>query len=147
MNRHPRHAAARPGVNYLKRAIVAFAALGANQPADAVYPVLLSDSQGNKLASPDKYVVTFPEGQLPPVGAFWSLTLYDGVSRRAPALNPFDAYRRARSRFEALRGRGGGAAGATTAKLGAAGSGAAGAVCHQPWAREAAGIDSHPRHI
>lgn len=76
---------ARAGNSYLWRAVIALIGLGANLPDDAIYPILVHDSEGHKLASPNKYVLTFPEGQLPPVGAFWSVTLYDGVSRRARA--------------------------------------------------------------
>lgn len=65
------------GNDYLWRATVALIGLGANAPDDAIYPMLVVDSEGNKLASPGKYELTFPEGQLPPVGAFWSITLYD----------------------------------------------------------------------
>ena len=36
------------GNYYLKRAIVAMIGLGANQPDDAVYPLLISDSEGQK---------------------------------------------------------------------------------------------------
>jgi hypothetical protein len=35
------------GNYYLKRAIVALAGLGANQPDDAIYPLNLTDGDGN----------------------------------------------------------------------------------------------------
>ncbi len=63
---------------YLKRAIIARRGLGANQPEDAVYPAVVADADGAPLAGENKYVLHFSKEQLPPVTAFWSLTLYDG---------------------------------------------------------------------
>jgi hypothetical protein len=65
------------GNYYLKRAIIALVGLGANQPDDAVYPLLLSDADGKPLTGDNKYVLHFTKDELPPVGAFWSLTMYD----------------------------------------------------------------------
>jgi hypothetical protein len=63
---------------YLKRAIVALVGLGANQPEDAIYPVNVSDGAGRPVVAENKYVLHFDKDKLPPVDAFWSLTLYDG---------------------------------------------------------------------
>lgn len=65
------------GNYYLKRAMVAMAGLGANQPEDAIYPILVTDADGKTLTGEGKYVLHFSKEQLPPVGAFWSLTMYD----------------------------------------------------------------------
>lgn len=65
------------GNYYLKRAIIALVGLGANQPDDAIYPLLLSDADGKPLTGDNKYVLHFSKEELPPVGAFWSLTMYD----------------------------------------------------------------------
>jgi hypothetical protein len=65
------------GTYYLKRAIVAMVGLGANLPEDAVYPLAISDSEGKALDGAGKYVLHFDKDQLPPVGAFWSVTMYD----------------------------------------------------------------------
>jgi hypothetical protein len=65
------------GNYYLKRAIVALIGLGANQPDDAIYPVAISDSDGNSVMAENKYVLHFSKDELPPVDAFWSLTMYD----------------------------------------------------------------------
>jgi hypothetical protein len=62
---------------YLKRAIVALAGLGANQVDDAIYPLNVSDADGKPVVAENKYVLHFSKGELPPVAAFWSLTLYD----------------------------------------------------------------------
>ena len=65
------------GDYYLKRAIVAMAGLGANQPEDAIYPLNVSDADGKPVMGENKYVLHFSKDELPPVGAFWSLTMYD----------------------------------------------------------------------
>ncbi len=65
------------GNYYLKRAIVAMVGLGANQPEDAVYPLALGDSDGKPLVGEQKYVLHFNKIELPPAGAFWSVTMYD----------------------------------------------------------------------
>ena len=65
------------GTFYLKRAVVAMAGLGANLPEDAVYPILAADSDGRPLTGDKKYVIHFTKEQLPPVDAFWSITMYD----------------------------------------------------------------------
>jgi hypothetical protein len=44
------------GNYYLKRAIVALIGLGANLPEDAVYPLNISDEDGNPLTGMNKYV-------------------------------------------------------------------------------------------
>jgi len=65
------------GNAYLKRAIIALTALGANQPDDAIYPLCVGDADGNPLRGEHKYVMRFSKAELPPVGAFWSVTMYD----------------------------------------------------------------------
>lgn len=65
------------GNDYLKRAIVAMVGLGANQPEDAIYPLAVSDANGQVMTGDQNYVLHFEKSQLPPVNAFWSLTMYD----------------------------------------------------------------------
>lgn len=65
------------GDNYLKRAIVTLVGLGANQPEDAIYPLLMVDADGQPLVGERRYVVHFAREDLPPVAAFWSITMYD----------------------------------------------------------------------
>ncbi|WFU79523.1 DUF1254 domain-containing protein [Bradyrhizobium sp. CIAT3101] len=62
---------------YLKRAIVALVGLGANQPEDAIYPLNVADAAGKPVTAEKKYVLHFDKDELPPVSAFWSLTMYD----------------------------------------------------------------------
>jgi hypothetical protein len=65
------------GNYYLKRAIVAQQGLGANVPEDAIYPLNLVDSTGQPLDGMHDYTIHFEKADLPPVDAFWSITLYD----------------------------------------------------------------------
>ena len=66
------------GADYLTRAVVTFVGLGCNLPQDALYPVAEVDAAGQALDGMNRYVLHLPAGQLPPVNAFWSVTLYDG---------------------------------------------------------------------
>jgi hypothetical protein len=78
------------GNNYLKRAITAMAGLGINAPEDAIYPALIRDADGNPLTGEGSYLLRFEKDQIPPVSAFWSLTLYDQEGFQVPnALNRF----------------------------------------------------------
>jgi hypothetical protein len=65
------------GNYYLKRAIVAQLGLGANLPEDAIYPINLGDESGRPLDGASNYTIHFVKEALPPVDAFWSITLYD----------------------------------------------------------------------
>ncbi|MCQ4574239.1 MAG: DUF1254 domain-containing protein [Candidatus Brocadiales bacterium] len=73
------------GIYYLKRAVVALIGLGANQVADAVYPLM----DGNAGAG-DRFILHFDKKDLPPVEAFWSLTLYDKDG--FPVANPLNRF-------------------------------------------------------
>jgi hypothetical protein len=78
------------GNYYLKRAIVAQLGLGANLPEDAIYPINLGDDTGKPLDGANNYVMHFAKTDLPPVSAFWSVTLYDSDGFQvANALNRF----------------------------------------------------------
>jgi len=78
------------GNNYLKRAVIALTGLGANQPKDAIYPQSLTDADGNKLLGGLSYVLHFNESEMPPVKAFWSITMYD--ANGFPVANPIKRY-------------------------------------------------------
>ena len=78
------------GNYYLKRAIVAQVGLGANLPEDAIYPLNLGDETGKPLDGANKYTLHFAKASLPPVNAFWSVTLYDSEGYQvANSLNRF----------------------------------------------------------
>jgi hypothetical protein len=78
------------GNYYLKRAIIAMVGLGANQPDDAIYPLCIADADGKPVTAENKYVMHFTKDQLPPVDAFWSLTMYDAEGfQTANPLNRF----------------------------------------------------------
>jgi hypothetical protein len=65
------------GTNYLDRALIAAVGLGANRPEDAVYPTSQVDARGDKYDGGHDYVMHLAKNQLPPVRAFWSLTMYN----------------------------------------------------------------------
>jgi len=74
------------------RSVGAHAGLYGNSAAEAVYPNFFADANGEPLdASKHSYTVTFPKGELPPVKAFWSLTMYDGKTQLLIE-NPLDRY-------------------------------------------------------
>ncbi|MGH3151949.1 MAG: DUF1254 domain-containing protein [Streptosporangiaceae bacterium] len=62
---------------YLKRSIIAMVGLGANSPEDAIYPMLMADADGAPISGEHDYVLHFDRAELPPVEAFWSVTMYD----------------------------------------------------------------------
>jgi hypothetical protein len=64
------------GTDYKLRAGISFVGFGANLPEDGYYPLLVQDSKGTLLDGGKKYTITFPKGQVPPAGAFWSVTNY-----------------------------------------------------------------------
>jgi hypothetical protein len=80
----------RYGTDYLFRSVIALVGLGANLPEDAIYPRATEDTDGQPLTGANSYVVHFPKGQLPPVNAFWSLTMYN--SKQFFVQNPINRY-------------------------------------------------------
>jgi hypothetical protein len=63
-----------------------------NSKEEAVYPIYFIDAAGEPLdASKKTYALRFPPGALPPVDAFWSLTLYALPSKLLHA-NPLKRY-------------------------------------------------------
>ena len=66
----------------LLRAVAAHTGLYGNSAAEAIYPAFFVDAAGEPLdAAANRYVITFPEGELPPARSFWSLTMYDGKTQ------------------------------------------------------------------
>jgi len=66
----------RYGDDLLTRAVVARVGWGANVADEAVYPIARADADGAPLDGANTYRITFPAGGLPPVEAFWSLSVY-----------------------------------------------------------------------
>jgi hypothetical protein len=77
--------------NYLYRMAGAVFGIFGNTAAEALYPGILNDSTGAPLTGADNYVVKLPSGQLPPVNAFWSLTMYELPASLLVA-NPIQRY-------------------------------------------------------
>ena len=74
------------------RTVAAHRGLYGNSAAEAIYPTFMTDADGAPLdATANRYTLTFPEGQLPPVKSFWSLTMYDGATQLFVD-NPIDRY-------------------------------------------------------
>ncbi|MDQ6835549.1 MAG: DUF1254 domain-containing protein [Actinomycetota bacterium] len=65
------------GQRYMGRSIVATNLLAANTPQQTIYPIADTDSKGRALNGAYRYTIRFRRGQLPPVKAFWSLTMYN----------------------------------------------------------------------
>ena len=63
--------------NYLYRMAGAVLGIYGNTAAEAIYPGAFNDSTGAPLTGANKYTYRFEPGQLPPVNAFWSLTMYE----------------------------------------------------------------------
>lgn len=77
---------------YLLRAVAAQRGLYGNSGAEATYPTYIFDNEGKPLdASKNNYTITFEKDALPPVKAFWSVTMYDG-STQLFIKNPLNRY-------------------------------------------------------
>jgi hypothetical protein len=78
--------------DWLMRAAAAKGGLYGNDAVEATYPYTRVDAAGETLdGSKHNYTITFPAGQLPPVNAFWSVTMYDGKSQLL-IKNPINRY-------------------------------------------------------
>jgi hypothetical protein len=78
--------------DWLLRAVAAKAGIYGNDAIEATYPMTRVDAKGETLdGSKHNYTLTFSPGQLPPVNAFWSVTMYDGKSQFL-IKNPINRY-------------------------------------------------------
>jgi hypothetical protein len=77
--------------NYLYRMAAAILGIYGNSKAEAMYPIYSADADGQLLDGTDRYTLRFAPGQLPPVNAFWSLTMYKLPSSLLVA-NPLNRY-------------------------------------------------------
>lgn len=78
--------------DWLKRASAAKAGIYGNDAVEATYPMTRVDVNGATLdGSKRNYTLTFAANQLPPVNAFWSVTMYDGNTQLL-IQNPINRY-------------------------------------------------------
>jgi hypothetical protein len=78
--------------DWTMRAGAAKGGLLGNDAVEAMYPYTRVDAAGQTLdGSKHNYTITFAPGQLPPVNAFWSVTMYDGKSQLL-IKNPINRY-------------------------------------------------------
>jgi hypothetical protein len=81
---------ARFGTDYFARTAVAKSNILVNSPQETKYLYQDVDADGARLNGANRYAVTFPKGETPPVDGFWSLTLYDQQHFFVP--NPLNRY-------------------------------------------------------
>jgi hypothetical protein len=77
--------------NYLYRMGAAVLGLFGNSKEEAMYPMYYVDEDEKKLDGSSDYTLRFAPGQLPPVNAFWSLTMY-GLPSKLLVANPLKRY-------------------------------------------------------
>lgn len=76
---------------YLARAAAAMFGLYGNDAEEAYYPLGNSDASGDALDGTKRYIMRFEKGGLPPVDAFWSMTMYS-LPDQLMVANPIDRY-------------------------------------------------------
>jgi len=77
--------------NYLYRMVAAALGIYGNSKLEAMYPVYGVDEAKQKLDGTNRYTLRFAPGQLPPVQAFWSLTMYE-LPKSLLVANPLNRY-------------------------------------------------------
>ncbi|MCW3482065.1 DUF1254 domain-containing protein [Neisseriaceae bacterium JH1-16] len=78
--------------DYVARATGAQVGIGANSRDEAQSPTYEKDAGGQQLdGRQHRYTLHFAKGQLPPVNAFWSVTMYD-LPQQLLVKNPIDRY-------------------------------------------------------
>ncbi len=77
--------------NYLHRMAGAVLGIYGNSKQEAMYPVYSVDAGGQKLDGSRRYTLRFAPGQLPPVNAFWSVTMYE-MPQSLLVANPINRY-------------------------------------------------------
>ncbi|HVR45418.1 MAG TPA: DUF1254 domain-containing protein [Candidatus Binatia bacterium] len=77
--------------NYLNRSLGAQLGILGNTAAEAVYLNYSNDANGKPLSGAHKYTVHFAPGGLPPVNAFWSITMYN-LPQQLLVANPINRY-------------------------------------------------------
>jgi hypothetical protein len=77
--------------NYLYRMAGAVLGIYGNSKDEAIYPGTSSDSTGQPLTGANTYTYRFDKDKLPPVNAFWSLTMYE-LPKSLLVANPMNRY-------------------------------------------------------
>jgi hypothetical protein len=78
--------------DWMLRAVAAKAGIYGNSTEEATYPFTRTTATGETLdGSKGRYTLTFGPNQLPPVNAFWSVTMYHGGNQLL-VQNPIDRY-------------------------------------------------------
>jgi len=77
--------------DYMRRMSGAVLGIYGNSKDEAIYPVYFTDADHQPVNGENRYTLRFAPGQLPPVNAFWSLTLYQLPSSLLYA-NPLHRY-------------------------------------------------------
>jgi hypothetical protein len=79
------------GTNYLTRAAWTMQSIGALSSEEAMYVTSYVDINGDSYSGENNYVLHYEKDEIPQVGSFWSLTLYE-----LPSIllydNPIDSY-------------------------------------------------------
>jgi len=77
--------------DFVARATGAQVGVGANSRQEAMVPIYDKDADGKPLDGNNRYTLRFAKGELPPVNAFWSLTIYD-LPKQLLVPNPINRY-------------------------------------------------------
>jgi hypothetical protein len=77
--------------DYMARMAGAIMGIYGNSREEALYPLYSVDAAGKPLEGTNRYTLRFAPGELPPVHAFWSLTMYELPASLLVA-NPIDRY-------------------------------------------------------
>jgi hypothetical protein len=78
--------------DFVARATGTQVGIGANSRDEALYPILDKDADGQPFdGSKARYTLRFAKGALPPVNAFWSITMYN-LPQQLLVKNPIDRY-------------------------------------------------------
>jgi len=77
--------------NYLYRMGAAVLGIYGNSKQEAMYPVYRIDADDKPLTGVERYRLRFAKGELPPVHAFWSLTMYE-LPKSLLVVNPINRY-------------------------------------------------------
>lgn len=92
--RYPPETMGRAGLHYdflLRASLQCLGGIISNDPAEAIYMNTFTDAAGASLSGANTYRIRFAPGGTPPVGAFWSITMY-GLDNNFVA-NPINRYK------------------------------------------------------